>query len=75
MDVGSLLTDKERGEKRLGQFCFTSTKARWLIRDGKKGWIMTHINTLATHAGLVLDVSHTDCLAQNGSAHGRVFAV
>ena len=31
-------------------------------------------DTLATHAGSVHDVKDTDCWAQNGSAHGRVFA-
>ena len=31
-------------------------------------------DTYATHAGLGYDVTETDCRAQNGSTHGRVFA-
>ena len=29
--------------------------------------------TFATHAGLVHDITDTDCWAQNGSTHGHVF--
>ena len=35
---------------------------------------MTLFDTFATHAGLVHDVTDSDCSAQNGSFHGRVFA-
>ena len=31
-------------------------------------------DTFGTHTGFVYDVTVTDCWAQNGSTHGRVFA-
>ena len=31
-------TAPELCENRPGPFCFTSTEARWLIRDGDGGW-------------------------------------
>ena len=34
---------------------------------------MTCFGTFVTHAGPVCDVTDTDCWAQNGSTHGRVF--
>ena len=30
------------------------------------------VDTFATHASIVYDVTDTECRAQNGSAHGRV---
>ena len=35
---------------------------------------MTYLILLATHSGLVYDVTDTDCWAQNVSAQGRVSA-
>ena len=36
---------------------------------------MDVFDTFATHSGLAYDVIDSDCRAQNGSTHGRVFAI
>ena len=40
----------------------------------KFGWCHNLFDTFATYASLVYDVTNADCLAQDGSTHGRAFA-
>ena len=46
---------------------FASEKQKRLVSDV--------FHTFATRVSLIYDVTDTDCWAQNGSTHGRVFAI
>ena len=48
--------------------------ARSLPMKSRKRLACDVFDTLATHAGFAHGVTDTDCLAQNVSTHGRVFA-
>ena len=49
--------------------------SRFILTNEKQseGWAGDVVDTFTTHASLVYDVTDTDCRAQNGSTHGRVF--
>ena len=49
--------------------CFALKKSK-----AEEGLVHDVINTSATHADLVHDVTDADCQAQNGHYHGRVYA-
>ena len=52
----------------------TAIFVRSLPTKSRKRLARDVFDTFTTHAGLVHDVTNTDCRAQNGSTHGRVFA-
>ena len=43
--------------------------------EQSEGWAGDVFGTFTTHTSLVYDVTNTDCRAQNGCTHGRVFAI
>ena len=45
----------------------------FLVKSRKRKLPYDGIHTSAAHASLLYDVTDTDCWAQNGSAHSRVF--
>ena len=44
-----------------------------LLKKGRTRLAHSIFSTLATHTGLVQDITHTDCWAQNGTTHSHVF--
>ena len=56
--------------------CYFKRIIRGAVSPMKSTKELTHavMDILTTHAGLVHDITDTDCQTQNGSGHGRAFA-